>query len=253
MKIIFSGLDIPVEICERGMTILQVKNETLFARICQSLLSLKGDMAIEPYSIWDDEGCEIKATRALLVIANPFELPWRHKDLMGCLPGRLEQELLVDEEMRLRIQELGLALASTVHELGFQFNSNYRFGVEWNLSSYLKAFSYEVEVSDTAPLLDNLLSFIDLGADMGIDKVFVFINLRMFLTKNDMNALQQRLFFHEMSALLLEGNLIDLQIDHVRKYMVDREFVEFTFDGQSVYPSSSQGRFCSNGFGAVTF
>ncbi len=253
MKIAFAGLDIPVEICRRGVTILQVKNEALFARICHSLLSFKGDEAVEPYSIWDDEGCEMKAASALLVIANPFELPWRHRSLMGSLHGRLEQELLVDEEMRLRIQELGLALASSVHELGFQLNANYGFSVEWNLSSYLKAFSYEVEVPETASLLDNILSFIDLGADMAIDKAFVFINLRTFLTKNDMIALQERLFFHGMSALLLEGNPIVPHMDAVRKYVIDQDFVEFVFEGQAACSSPSQGRFCSNGFGAVTF
>lgn len=253
MKIAFSGFENPVELKEKGITVLRIRNEALFARVCESLVSLEGGNASEPYSIWDECGNELAPMNVLMVIPDPFNLPWRHKNLQGALYSRFENELLLDEELRGEIQQLGLALESFIQRIGFQFNANYEFGVEWNMSSYLKAFSYGVQISDSATLLDNLIGFIDLGADMGIDKVFVFINLGTFLTKNEIAELQERLFFHGFQALLLEqqkGSSFEVQ---EKEYVVDRHFVEYILADKSGRPPSSQGRICSNGFGAVTF
>ena len=151
MRITFSGLDRPIDVLERGITMLQIENESLFARVCDSLISLKGDKAIEPYSVWNEDGDEISPSGAFIVVANPFDLPWKHKGLMGGLYSKLEKELLIDEDLRQELYELGAALEGSAHKLGFQMNANYRFGVEWNLGSYLKAFSFEVEVLETAP------------------------------------------------------------------------------------------------------
>ena len=52
MRIVFSGLDKPIDVADRGITILQIESESLFARVCDSLVSFKGEKAIEPYTIW---------------------------------------------------------------------------------------------------------------------------------------------------------------------------------------------------------
>lgn len=252
MRIAFSGLDKPVDVADRGITILQIESESLFARVCDSLISLKGDKAIESYTVWNEDGEEMSPSGAFIVVANPFDLPWKHKGFMGGLYSKLEKELLIDEGLRQELHELGAELESSAYKLGFQLNANYRFGVEWNLSSYLKAFSFEVDILEDASLLDKLISFIDLGADMSIDKVIIFINLKTFLTENELTELQDRLFFHGIRALLVERYSSSWDEECVRKYLVDRDFVEYVFKGRSDCPSSSQGRICSNGFGAVT-
>lgn len=253
MKIAFSNLGSFIDIKQKGITILRIENEALFTRICQSIISMKCENAIEPYTVWIDDACEINPMNAFIVIVNPFDLPWKNKSLMGGIHGRMEKELLCNEDLRKEIQDLGVQLESTVHKLDFQFNANYGFKIEWNLGSYLKAFSYEVDLSDTLSLLDNLISFVDLAADMSIDKVFVFINLKTFLTKSELIELQERLFFHKIGALLLENQYSPAYKECEQEYVVDRDFVEYVFNNKSDCTSSTQRGICSNGFGAVTF
>lgn len=253
MRLSFVGLESPIDIMDKGITVLQIKNNSLFARICQSLLSLKGNDAIEQYSIWDKDGCEVAPAKAFIIVSNPFDLPWKHKDLMGRLYERFEKELLFDEGLRQEIQDEGISLESSIQKISFQLNADYQFALKWNISSYLKAFSYGVEISDSALLLDNLISFIDFGADMTIDKAILFINLKTFLTKNELIMLQERLIFHGISALLLENYDSPFYLDCEKKYIVDQDFVEYVFENQSDCASSAQGGICSIGFGAVTF
>lgn len=253
MRISFAGMDAPVEVRERGATVLRVLNQRLYARVCESLVSQKGDGAVEPYSIWGDDGCEISPANALLVVANPLDLPWKHRSMMGRLYSSLEAELLGDEGMRRELQEFRVALESSVHKLGFQLNADYGFAVEWSLGSYLKAFSYEVDLTGASTLLDKLICFADFVADVMVGKVLVFINLGTFLTENDLLRLNDRLFFHGIGALILENRTFGLDGSVALEYVVDRDFVEYVLSGKSECPSSSQEGFRSNGFGAVAF
>lgn len=253
MRITFAGMDAPVEVRERGATILRVLNQRLYARVCESLVSQKGEGAVEPYSVWDDDGCEVGPANALLVVANPFDLPWKHRSMVGGLYSSLEAGLLEDEDMRRELQGFRVALESSVHKLGFQLNADYGFAVEWSLGSYLKAFSYEVDLTGASTLLDKLICFADFVADVMVGKVLVFVNLGTFLTENDLLRLNDRLFFHGISALLLENRGFGLDAGNVREYVVERDFVEYILTGRSECPSSSQGGFRSNGFGAVAF
>ncbi len=253
MRISFAGMDTPVDVCEKGATVLCVMNEGLFARMCESLLSLEGEEAVEPYSVWSADGCEVNPANALLVIANPFDLPWKHRSMVNGLYAVLGKSLSFDEGLRCEMQSAWTAFESSLHKLGFQLNGDYRFGVEWNLESCLKAFSYEADVPGAASLLENLISFVDFGADIGIDKVLVFVNLKTFLTKNEMAALNDRLVFHGIAALFLEGSSSRLDREVEKEYVVDRDFVEYMYIGRSECSFPSQGEFCSNGFGAVTF
>lgn len=253
MRISFAGMDAPVEIRERGVTILRVLNQHLYARLCESLVSQKGEAAVEPYSVWDEDGHEINPASALLVVANPFDLPWKHRSMVGELYSSLEAGLLEDEDMRRELQEFRVALESSVHKLGFQLNADYGFAVEWSLGSYLKAFSYEVDLSGASTLLEKLICFVDFAADVTVGKVLVFVNLGTFLMENDLLGLNDRLFFHGISALLLENRTFKLDESIALEYVVDQDFVEYALTGKSEYPSSSQGGFRPNGFGAVAF
>ena len=55
MRLVFSGLESPVEVTPGRCSTIEVENQTLFTRIAQSLLSGEGRYATEPFSIWEGE------------------------------------------------------------------------------------------------------------------------------------------------------------------------------------------------------
>lgn len=253
MRISFVGFEHPIDMTSSCVHVLQIANEALFARVVESLLSGRGARAIEPYTLWGDDGEELQPSVALITIANPFELPWRHKSLMGMLNSRIEDMLLIDEDMRFQLQELNAELCSCVNKMGFQLNADYGFKVEWRLSQYLKAFSYGIDLAGSTSLLDSLIQFIDMSADMAIKEALVFVNLKTFLTINELDDLYDRVFLRGIRILLLENH--ESRVHHAieRKMVVDQHFIEYEVKPWSEYPSPSQRRICPNGFGAVTF
>ena len=137
--------------------------------------------------------------------------------------------------------------------LAFQRHGSYGFKVEWTLADYLKAFGFGVEIEDGAALFDKLIQFIDFAADMQLREVLLFVNLGTFLSKNEMEEFGRRIFFQELSVLLLEQRSYAQVCEHESKIHVDQHFLEYATASQSDCTFSSQRGFCSNGFGAVTF
>ncbi len=253
MRITFTGFEHPIDVSPSHACVLQIANEALFARVAESLLSGRGAQAIEPYTLWGDNGEELRPSAAFITITNPFELPWKHKSLMGALYSQVEGMLLIDEDLRFQLQELGAELCSCVSKMGLQFNADYGFEVEWGLSQHLKAFGYGIDFSESTSLLDNLIQFIDMSADMAIEEVLVFVNIKTFLTISELNDLYNRVFLRGIRVLLLENHESRAYHELERKTVVDQHFIEYEVKPWSECPSSSQRRICPNGFGAVTF
>lgn len=74
MKLVFAGLERPIELAAGECTTLEVANSTLFTRVVCSLMSGEGRYAQEPYSIWEGEA-ELRPKDVLFVIDNPLRLP----------------------------------------------------------------------------------------------------------------------------------------------------------------------------------
>lgn len=110
MKLVLSGLENSVEISPGIVTTLQVENGALFARVAQSLVSLEGRMAQEPFTLWEGDA-EVKPSSALLVAPNVFDLPWDDRALMGEVLKRIEREFLEDEDLRRAIEAMDSSLS----------------------------------------------------------------------------------------------------------------------------------------------
>lgn len=82
MKLVFAGLEHPVELAAGEVAVLQVENSALFARFANSLQSELGSQASEPYSLWDGEE-EIKPGDALMVVPDALNLPWGNRAFFG--------------------------------------------------------------------------------------------------------------------------------------------------------------------------
>lgn len=252
MKICFTGLENQIVLSGEYVSVLQINSKPFFCRICQSLLSCKGAKAIEPYSIWEKDK-EVAPTKAFIAVRDPFALPLGHRSLSGKLFAILNRELLIDEESRFGIQQASAELNSLISRVGLQFNADYSFEIEWDISKYLKAFGFGLHVLEDASLFDNLIDFVDLAADMMIDEAILFINLRTFLSKNELELLNERIIFHGIKTLMLENQYAETYSEFESKIVVDQHFIEYRSTYQPESSSSMQGRFCSNGFGTVTF
>lgn len=225
MRVVFSGLDNPMELEAGECSTLEVQSSTLFARLARSMLSGEGRYAEEPYSIWDGDA-ELKPKDALLVIDNPLQLPWDERGLMGTIIKRMEREYLEDEDLRKAVEDYQRSINSTLMALGLGMNADLGFSQEWDFKRYLKFAGFGVSYQEGKSFLDNLLNFLSLALDAGEKRTFVFVNLKTFLSENDFMLFLDQVFFQKTSVLLLENRRDEHYHEHERKRVVDLHFIE---------------------------
>lgn len=225
MRLVFAGLDRPLDLEPGVCSTLEVENQTLFVRLVRSLMLGEGRYADEPYSVWEEDE-EIKPKDALLVIDNPLRLPWDERGLMGSVLKRIEREYLEDEDLRRAVEGFQSAMASQLAALGMGMNADFGFGQEWDFRRYLKFMGFGVFYQETKSFLDNQLNFLSLALDSGDKRVLAFVNLKTFLSENDFSAFLDQVFFQKTRVLLLENRVDEVAYEHENKRHVDLHFIE---------------------------
>lgn len=225
MRLVFSGLESPVEVTPGRCSTIEVENQTLFTRIAQSLLSGEGRYATEPFSIWEGED-ELRPKDILLVIDNPLSLPWDDRVYMGSIVKRIEREYLEDEDLRRAVEELQGSIATKLMSLGLGMNTDLGFSLEWDFKRYLKFMGFGVCYQGSKSFLDNLLNFLSLALDSGDKRVIAFVNLKTFLSKNDFEAFLEQVSFLKTKVLLIENKQDANQYEYEQKRAIDLDFIE---------------------------
>lgn len=226
MRICFSGFSNPICINTSSVAVLEIHNKTLFTRVCASLFSEKGVDSLEPYSLWEDSGDCIANSCQLLLVGNPLELPWNHKNLHGAVIAKLEKLLKEQDEYAELVESHFRLLSKDIATLALQFQGDYAFDIEWEIKRYLKAFGFKAEVDDSDSLIDNLIRFLNFVKDARFMRPIVFINLKTFLTKNEITQLYRQAFFLEISLFLIENIPDESSYSHEVKYIIDQDLLE---------------------------
>ncbi len=226
MRLVFDGLETAIEI-EAGLpAVVQVENQALFARLVQSLSSREGRYAPESYSVWNGD-IEVAPKMATLLIADVFGLPWDDRSLLGEVLKRIERDLIDDEEARLGLENAERLFASKMMALSAGLSADYAFGIEWDLGRSLKALGFGVDAMPSYKLIDNLITFLSLALDSGCQKILVFVNLKTFLTKNELELFYEHVFYTKNHVLLLENIQDSNSYQYEIKCIVDQDFLEY--------------------------
>ena len=225
MRLVFSGLENPLKLTAGETSVLQVENSALFARIVSSLQTGLGHQAMEPYSLWEDDG-EVKPGNALMVVPDALNLPWDDRAFMTTITKRVEREFLEDEDLRMQVEEAERAIKMRLSRLNLGFNADLGFGLEWDFKRYLKFLGFGAAPQEDRSFLDNLLNFLSFALDAGCRKTIVFVNLKTFLTENELQMLYDHVFFLKLSLLLLENKIDTMSYRHENKLAVDLQFLE---------------------------
>lgn len=226
MRLVFDGLEKAIEIQAGCPVVLQVENQALFSRLIQAMVTQEGRYAIEPYSIWNDES-EISPKLATLLISDVFDLPWSDRSLLGEVLKRIEKDLIDDEEARLDLENAERLFESRLMTLTAGLSADYAFGIEWDLGRSLKMLGFGVDAMPGYKLIDNLITFLSLVLDSKCQKILVFVNLKTFLTKNELRLFYEHVFYTGIHVVLFENRQDNNSYQYERKYTVDQDFLEY--------------------------
>jgi CRISPR-associated protein Csn2 len=226
MRVNIEGIEHPLVLSADRPFVLEIENCTLFARVAESLCSGFGEEAKEPYTVWDDEGKELRAGTAFLAVPSPLSIPWDDRALAGALCARFEDIAFEEDSCREGFEKSFAELKDLVSLVSFKMNGDYGFALEWDVPKLLKAFRFGVDVDDAGPLIDKLISLVSLASDVQLDRPLLFVNLKAYLTESELDSLYDQAFFSRICLLLIERGHQEHIVGRERKLLIDQDFVE---------------------------
>ncbi len=251
MRIVFSTLPVSVELSDNKVSVLEVKNNHLFAEICNSLLEKDEELREIPFSLWNEDK-EIKPEQNILCVDSPLSLPWDDKKLNNKFFEYISKEINLDEHRRLRIVDAVSVINDEIFQVSSGFNASYELQTEWDMAKYLKMSHFSAEKAGRS-FFDNQIEFLNFISDVSFGGAVVFINLKKFFTQEQYTEWSNRVIFLGIQTLLIETETSIQDNINENKQVVDLLDCSDIISNPAGMDVSLQGRFCDNGFGAVTF
>lgn len=251
MRIVFSSVPVSVELSNKKVSVLEIVNNHLFAQICNSLLEKDEESREMSFSLWN-EGKEVKLEQNILFIDSPLSLPWDDKKLNNKFLEYVSREINLDEQRRSRIIDAVSVINKEIFQVSSGFNASYELQTEWDMSKYLKMSHFSAEKAGRS-FFDNQIEFLNFISDVSFRGAVVFVNLKKFFTQEQYAEWSNQVIFLGIQALLIETETSIQDNINEHKQAIDLLDCSDVISDPVGTDVSLQGRFCDNGFGAVTF
>ncbi len=170
------------------------------------------------------DGKLLKFDKDVDVVFNPLKLDFNSKRAMTTLL-KLLVKTSVSEDFYLTTNNLKTKIVkylSDVIDAGeFEFEVSTD---DFTMDSIAKAVSIHI-VGDEDDFVELLTDYVSMMADLANIKLFVFVNLRLLLSDEDVERLRHNLDNHQINVLLLEG-MAQERLKDVPRWLIDRDLCE---------------------------
>ena len=166
---------------------------------------------------------ELDISKYVEIITDPFAVELNGRKIINKLYAELN-ELSKNEMMYTKTLQLTQHIQEYLLELESNTNHILQFNSEMDVVGLLKIMDVKIEDS-TEKFFERLVCYIKNAIEVLSVKVFVFINLRSYLTDNQMQELIQEITYQEVHALFIENQERTCLEGGIR-YIIDKDGCE---------------------------
>lgn len=199
MKLVNTYYNFELNIAENQVTVLSVENPVAYTRIIGDMWSqINGE---EGSFILSD--CEkIKnISKEVECVFNPFSLDCNNKKVIT----RLYQELKAQSDCVLQEEtaKLNCDIIDYLERLIMTVPYNLKFNCDMDISAIMKMYNVEIE-NQADSMLENIVEYIKVVSQICGTRTFVFVDLKHFLTYEELEKLYETVFYEKINLIIIE-------------------------------------------------
>ena len=154
---------------------------------------------------------------------NPFGIEINNRKVIGKLYAELES-IAQMESMYTKTLQIESLMQQYLLELEHQSDYMLTFDEQFGISTLLKTVNVRYEEFST-DFFEKMISYIKIIAKSMSVKLIVFVNIRSYLTKEQIQELCKEMQYQEVKGLFLENQERDC-VEGVRRYIIDKDQCE---------------------------
>lgn len=212
VKLNFTLLDQPIQI--EDLTILVIEDVIIFSQIIRQVYQyeLDGDL-----KLYNDRYESLKPSE-LVTITDIFGYDINSAGVLKLIYADLEDQLNQQPEVKSMIDKL----TSTITEIiSYELIEN-EMDLEYDeitIQELFKSLGIKIEVkSDT--IFDKVIEIIQVFKFLTKKKLLIFINVGTYLTKKEMNYLDEYVKLNHVKLLMIEGR----RVEGMPQYVLDSDY-----------------------------
>ena len=223
MKINVNYIDNELILEDNKILNIEIYNKKFFYRFIKDLNLIENGNNLEEITAFNKQNEEITLTNKIEILSNFLEFDLYNKKYSSDFQKYIvknSEEKNIDKIVK-EYSKVYDSISNIVNLIDIPITIKNDFDFE----SIIKSFKFEVNFFDN--LLNNLIDLLEVKLNLSKEKIYVFINLKSYLSNEDLLELYKYIFAKNINSIFIDTNKYDDLNDNVNKIIIDTDLDEF--------------------------
>jgi len=223
MKLKIDYLDNIIEIIDGQITVIEIENKSYFYRIVKSIYEIEKCGFSENVTFFDDKDMEKSMFGKLKVYVNYFELDFDSKKLLTDINKYLCHS--IEQEENMTLQKNYKNLVNSYKKILNNVDIPLTVDEEFRIDNLMKILKFKIRKQED--LINNLFLIIDIENMFKQNNILVFVNLKQYLNKVELNELYKYAIYNQIKIMLVDSWCYGGTQEYEKKLIIDENLEEF--------------------------
>lgn len=223
MKLIIKYIDNDIELKENEISAIEIENKRYFYRIVKDLYDIYDNELSEDIYLIDDNNKEINISNKIKIFIDYFNFKLDSKKYTNDITKYINKVLSEETKETLlnQYKKIINLYKKELNNIDLPLVLDTDLDIE-NINKLIK-----VSIDTNKELINNLFTLIDLENIFQTKNILVFINLKQYLSKEEIEELYKYSIYNRITLLLIDSQSYGTTLTNERKLIIDENLDEF--------------------------
>lgn len=222
MNLIYTFLDNKIDLYNDYVNSIEILNNNYFYRLTNLVYKYSNNQETEEFYFTENNE-ELKLNKKIRIITNYYDFDFNNKKYINELIKNISNN--TDDNILLKLNnnynKLYKVLSSLINSVDLNFKVD--INDEFSINEILNNFNLSIPSKDN--LLDNLILLIDIEKQFNINKVLVFINLKDYLSREEIIEFEKYCIYNNVYVILFDNSKYKNN-SYEKKFLIDNDLSE---------------------------
>ena len=222
MNLIYTFLDNKIDLYNDYVNSIEVLNNNYFYRLTNLVYKYSNDQEVEELYFTENNE-ELKLNKKIRIITNYYDFDFNNKKYINELIKNISNN--TDDNILLKLNNNYNKLYKVLSSLINSVDLNFKVDIydEFSINEILNNFNLSIPSKDN--LLDNLILLIDIEKQFNINKILVFINLKDYLSREEIIEFEKYCIYNNVYVILFDNSKYKNN-SYEKKFLIDNDLSE---------------------------
>lgn len=223
MKIVVNFIDNEIAVENNNVFNIEVENKVYFYRLINEFNLISKGVISENIFFLDEDSNELNLLNKIDLYIDYFNIEFNSKKIINNLYKLLKSN--IDEENKIKINKCYLKIKSILAKSFLDYNLPLVINDDFDIDTILKLLKVTIDSKNN--LLNNLFLLIDINNNFRINELLIFVNLKQYLTLEELNEFYKYSIYSDIKILLIDSQCYGVTNKFEKKLIIDGNLDEF--------------------------